>query len=106
MLKELEIYMLVYVHYQVIMKKLDHLQYFRLKQLEEMENHKEKQRFVVLHNNLDLSHFIKNKESYLINWDKSNIDIPIFDLYKLYKRHALDFNFENLLKTYEKNSRY
>ena len=25
------------------------------------------------------------------------------ELYKLYKRHALDFNFENLLKTYEKN---
>ena len=69
----------------------------------ELVKNKKKQRFVVLHNNLDLSHFIKNKESYLINWDKSQIDIPIFDLYKLYKRHALDFNFESLLKTYEKN---
>ncbi len=64
---------------------------------------KKKQRFVVLHNNLDLSHFIKNKDSYLINWDKAHIDVPIFDLYKLYKRHALDFNFESLFRTYEKN---
>lgn len=62
---------------------------------------KKKQRFVVLHNNLDLSHFIRNKESYLINWEKSKIDIPIFDLYKLYKRNALDFDFTSLLKRYE-----
>ena len=64
---------------------------------------KKKQRFVVLHNNLDLSHFIKNKDSYLINWEKSKIDIPIFDLYKLYKRNALEFDFNSLLGRYEKN---
>lgn len=64
---------------------------------------KKKQRFVVLHNNLDLSHFIRNKDSFLINWEKSKIDIPIFDLYKLYKRNALDFDFISLLKRYEHN---
>lgn len=64
---------------------------------------KKKQRFVVLHNNLDLSHFIKNRDSFLINWEKSKIDIPIFDLYKLYKRNALDFDFISLLKRYEHN---
>ena len=64
---------------------------------------KKKQRFVVIHNNLDLSHFIRNKDSYLINWEKSKIDIPIFDLYKLYKRNALNFDFISLLKRYEKN---
>ena len=64
---------------------------------------KTKQRVVVLHNNLDLSHFIKNDNSYLISWDKSKIGIPIFDLYILYKRHALDYDFGEILKNYEKN---
>lgn len=63
---------------------------------------KNKIRYVVLHNNLSLDHFLKNESSYLISWDKSKIDIPIFDLYKLYKRHALDYDFEVLLKEYEK----
>lgn len=62
---------------------------------------KTKQRLVVLHNNLELDHFIRNKNSYLINWDKAKIDIPVFDLYKLYKKHALEFDFSEILKRYE-----
>lgn len=64
---------------------------------------KRKQRVVVLHNNLEINHFIKNKTPYLISWDKARIDMPIFDIYKLYKRHALDFDFETILKTYERS---
>ena len=64
---------------------------------------KTKQRVVVLHNNLDLSHFIKNENSYLISWDKAKIGIPIFDLYILYKRHGLDYNFEDILNYYEQS---
>ena len=62
-----------------------------------------KQRYVLLHNNLDLSHFIENDRSYLINWDKSKKDLPIFDLYKLYKNHHIDFEFSEILDEYEKN---
>jgi len=62
---------------------------------------KTKQRVVVLHNNLDLTHFFKNEQSYLISWNKAKIGIPIFDLYILYKRHGLDFDFSEVLKTYE-----
>lgn len=62
---------------------------------------KRKQRLVVLHNNLDLSHFIKNKGSYLISWNKAKIDIPIFDLYKLYRRHSLNYDFSEIFKRYE-----
>lgn len=69
----------------------------------ELVKHKRKQRFVVLHNNLELNHFIRNKNAYLISWDKAKIDIPIFDLYKLYKNHGLEFDFETILKAYEKN---
>lgn len=60
-----------------------------------------RRRVVVLHNNLDLSHFIRNESSYLISWDKAKIDNPIFDLYKLYKRHGNEFDFSSLLKRYE-----
>ncbi len=62
---------------------------------------KTKERNVVLHNNLNLSHFIRNKKSYLISWEKSKIGIPIFDIYKLYKSHVLDFDFKSLLEIYE-----
>ena len=62
-----------------------------------------KKRLVVLHNNLDLSHFLRNSNSYLISWEKSKVDIPIFDLYKLYKKVGLDFEFTEILKRYEKN---
>ena len=69
----------------------------------ELIKDKTKQRVVVLHNNLDLSHFFKMDSSYLISWDKSKIGIPIFDLYILYKRHALDFDFSEILKQYEQS---
>ena len=69
----------------------------------ELVKEKRKQRLVVLHNNLELNHFIKNNNSYLISWDKSKIDIPIFDLYKLYKKHALEYDFEMIFKVYERN---
>lgn len=69
----------------------------------ELIKDKTKQRMVVLHNNLDLSHFLRTDNSYLLSWDKAKIGIPIFDLYILYKRHALDFDFSDILKQYEKN---
>ncbi len=58
-------------------------------------------RMTIVHNNLDLSHYIKGDRDYLVSWDKSKIDIPIFDLYNLYNNHFLDFNFFELLKRYE-----
>lgn len=58
-------------------------------------------RMSVVHNNLELSHYIKNSRDFLISWDKSKIDIPIFDLYNLYNKHFNDFDFYELLKRYE-----
>lgn len=80
--------------------------YFSKKELDnwyQLVKEKRKQRLVVLHNNLELDHFILNDKKYLISWDKSKIGIPIFDIYKLYKKHALEFEFSELLKIYEKN---
>jgi len=64
---------------------------------------KEKKRLVVLHNNLELDHFIENEKMYLISWDKSKIGIPIFDLYNLYIKNGLKNEFTEILKKYEKN---
>ena len=73
----------------------------RLEKYYTLIKEKTNERNVILHNNLKLDHFIKNKETYLISWDKAKIGLPIFDLYKLYKNHALDFDFKDLLKEYE-----
>lgn len=75
----------------------------RLEMWHEMVKEKRKMRNVVLHNNLKLEHFIRNEKSYLVSWDKAKIASPVFDIYKLYQNHVLDFEFEELLKEYEKN---
>ena len=58
---------------------------------------------MLLHNNLDLSHFIKSDKSYLLSWRKAKIDIPIFDIYKLYRKNGLEVPFDEILKRYEQN---
>lgn len=63
----------------------------------------QKKRLVVIHNNLRLDHFFRNDSSYLISWEKANINMPIFDLFKLYKNDGLEFEFSSLLRRYEKN---
>lgn len=73
----------------------------RLEKWHKLVKEKRKQRNVVLHNNLKLDHFIRNENSYLISWDKAKIGSPVFDLYKLYKNHALDFEFSDVLREYE-----
>ncbi|MDO5568634.1 MAG: hypothetical protein Q4G04_00775 [bacterium] len=62
---------------------------------------KRRQRVVNIHNNLELEHYIKNDKSYFISWEKSKIDMPIYDIYVLYKKHYLDFDFNEIFKYYE-----
>lgn len=61
-----------------------------------------KMRIVVIHNNLDLHHYIKNDKDYLLSWSRAKFDMPIFDLYKLFKRNKT-FNYMDLLNRYENN---
>lgn len=66
---------------------------------------KRTKRVVNIHNNVDLSHYIKDHErGYFISWDQSKIDNPIFDIYHFYKKNYLDLDFNHLLNVYE--SRY
>lgn len=73
-----------------------------IKEWYKLVENKKKERVAVLHNNLEINHFIKNENNYLISWDKAKIDMPIFDLYKLYLKNE-DIDFIDLLNVYEKN---
>lgn len=77
--------------------------YDLLQKWHDMVKDKRKQRYVVIHNNLGVDHFLKENGEYLISWDKAKIDLPIYDLYKLYKKSHLEYDFETLLKRYERS---
>ncbi len=66
------------------------------------ENNKN-ERVVNIHNNINLDHYIKNEKPYLISWDKSRIDSPIYDLLSFYKNHYLELDFDDLFHYYESN---
>ena len=59
-----------------------------------------KMRVCLVHNNLELDHYIKNKEDYLISWDNYIIDSPVIDVVKLYKKVYLNMDFSEPLKVY------
>lgn len=62
---------------------------------------KKKERYVLLHNNLELDHLLKGENTYLISWDQAKTGIPIYDFYHLYQKHYLDCDFISLLQVYE-----
>lgn len=62
----------------------------------------DKKRVVLNHNNLKLSHYLKNENAYFISWDKSKFDMPIYDLYNLYLNEYNNIDFTFLLEEYEK----
>ena len=59
-----------------------------------------KARIVTLYNNIDLNHIFKDKNLYLISWDKSIKGNPIYDLYNFYEKYT-NIDFYQLLKLYE-----
>ena len=69
----------------------------------EIMKDKTKKRVVLLHNNLDVNHFIKSKDNLLIGWDYAKRGNPIYDFIKLYKNNYNKFNFDELYKQYNNN---
>lgn len=59
-----------------------------------------KTRVALIHNNLELSHYLKGDKECLISWDNYKIDTPILDIVNLYKKEYLKFNFEEELARY------
>lgn len=64
---------------------------------------KNKQRVVLVHNNLQLDHFIKNENDYLISWDNYTFDSPILDLYHLYINEWKNISFIEIINKYNSN---
>lgn len=67
----------------------------------ELVKDENKQRVTLIHNNLELEHLIRNENSYLISWDKSKFENPIYDLYNFYKKNYDDIEFSSLLEQYQ-----
>ncbi len=67
----------------------------------ELIKNQRKMRLVTIHNAVNLDHYLKSDKPYLVSWDKSKIDMPIYDLLMLYKTHYLDFDFTELFSYYE-----
>lgn len=80
--------------------------YFAKKSIEDwykkIENNKN-ERVVNIHNNINLDHYIKNDKPYLISWNRSKIDNPIYDLLSFYQNHYLELDFDDLFHYYESN---
>ncbi len=58
-------------------------------------------RVVNLHNNLSLDHYLLSSKPYLISWNKSKRDMPIYDLIVFYKKYYMEFDFCELIRVYE-----
>lgn len=86
------------------MSKLYSVIYFCKEQLKswyQLITQKKKERFVLVHNHLEIDHFMKGDKPYLISWDHAKLDLPIYDLYHFYKKHYLDLDFISLFEIYE-----
>lgn len=75
-----------------------------LEQWYEIVKNEKRKRVVTLHNNLKLDNIIRNKSVYLIGWEYSKIDSPIYDFINFYNNYALYFDFRSLLNEYERIS--
>lgn len=61
------------------------------------------ERVSYIHNNINLDHYLKSDKPYLISWNKSRVDSPIYDLLSFYKNRYLEFDFDDLFHYYESN---
>lgn len=85
-------YTLIYNAIQYCLEKVD--------EWYEMIVDKNKQRVVLVHNNLALEHLVKNTSEYLISWDNYIFDTPVMDLYHLYQNEWENVSFKEAFDSY------
>ena len=56
----------------------------------------------LLHNNLSLDHLIISEKEYLISWDKSYFDNPVYELEDFYRKYYSYITLNDLLTIYER----
>lgn len=67
---------------------------------------KQKQRYVLLNNNLTLDHFIVEKNSYIINWSKATRGPVIYDFLNFFHNEYLNLDMLSLFKVYQSKYPY
>ena len=74
----------------------------KLEEYKEIIKNNNKKRIVTLYNNCSLDNFIRNiNGSFLLSFNRSYKDSPVYDLIDYYNNYCLDLDFINLLKIYE-----
>lgn len=63
------------------------------------ESHKV--RYAYIHGNLEESHLIEGNNLYFISWDRSRIDLPIYDIETFYRKSFIDIGIREILEIYE-----
>lgn len=58
-------------------------------------------RVSLLHHNPDLDHLIISDHKYLISWDKSYFDSPIYEIEDVYRKYYHDIELNDLIRIYE-----
>ncbi len=59
------------------------------------------ERYVVLHGNLSLEHILESDKKYLISWNFSKIDLPIYDLIIFYRKEYDKVEMDSLFELYQ-----
>lgn len=67
----------------------------------EMVKKDSKMRFSFIHGNLQEEHLIENDDLYLISWDNSRIDLPIYDLENIYRNNYYNVDLSDMLEIYQ-----
>lgn len=62
---------------------------------------KKRIRITQIHNHITLEHYLLEDRPYLISWNDSKKDIPIYDLVKFYQKYYHEFDFCSLIHHYE-----
>lgn len=69
-------------------------------------NTNKKIRYVQIHNNMSLEHLLVEKNNYLISWEKSRKDIPVYDFIEFYKKEFSNYNMNELFNLYQEKYKY
>lgn len=72
----------------------------------DVKKNMKKERVVLLHNNLELNHFLEGEEKVLINWDRAYKDYVVYDFLDFYRNEYLNIEMNSLYEIYQSKYRY
>ena len=58
-------------------------------------------RVSLLHNNIDINHLIVSDKEYLVSWDKSCFNNPIYEIEEFYRRYYTIIDIKDLMMIYD-----